>query len=280
MQGKEGTAMYTIRKLKPDRNFYWLLLPIGSILAGAFFGYIFGWDAFFYFFTCFFCGFAAYALLTVARTHNFYFLVQAGYMLSLSLVTFFAPKYMPRRGEINEFMLFLIILVFFMLVWLVIVFVNRKLKWRGRDILELAAAKVEDTGDGYTPRPLPAGKTEFTQHQILAFAEFARRNLIAVPYVGKDKVVFVPVKPERELPFILGLKGDYTDETWVAFDFNGNVSVNIAHRDYLEYRESLAFDQLCASLGSLFVEFVEMHSRREGVRILDRLDTAGVSIFS
>jgi hypothetical protein len=104
--------------------------------------------------------------------------------------------------------------------------------------------------------------------------------LIAVSYVGKDKVVFVPVMAGREFFFILGLKSDYTDETWVALDFDGNVSVNISHRDYLEYKESWAFDKLCESLGNLFVEFLEIYQRGEGVRIIDRMNAVGVSVFS
>ncbi|MCB9136165.1 MAG: CvpA family protein [Anaerolineales bacterium] len=272
--------MYNIQKLKPDRNFYWLLLPVGSYLGAAFFGLLYGWNGFFYFFTCFFGGFAAYSLLTVTRTHNLYFIIQAGYMLALAFATWFAPEAIARRSETPSVMLFLGILVIFMLVWLIIVFINRKLKWRGRDVLELAAANIEETGNGYTPRPMPAGKTDFTQHQILAFAEFARRNLIAVPYVGKERTIFVPVRAGFESPFILGLKSDYTDETWVAFDYEGNVSVNIAHRDYLDFRESLAFDQLCAGLGNLFVEFVDMYNRKEGLRIVDRLNAVGVSVFS
>ena len=31
--------MYVIHKLKPDRNFYFLLLPVGSFLAASFFGW-------------------------------------------------------------------------------------------------------------------------------------------------------------------------------------------------------------------------------------------------
>lgn len=272
--------MYTIHKLKPDRNFYFLLLPAGSYLGAAFFGLFFGWKAFFLFFACFFWGFAAYTLLAAARTHNRYFIIQAMYLGALGLVSFAAPQIDRARNTNPGLIFFLIILVIFMLVWLVIVFINRKLKWRGRDILELAASSVDEVGDGYTPRPLPAGKTDFSERQIQEFAEFARRNLISVPYTGKDKVVLVPVIAAREFPFILGLKGDYTDETWVAFDFNGNVSVNIAHRDYLNFRESLAFDQLCTSMGNMFVEFVELHTRGEGPRIIDRLDAMGVSVFS
>jgi hypothetical protein len=157
---------------------------------------------------------------------------------------------------------------------------TKKIKWRGREVLELAAAPVDDAGNGYTSRPLPAGKTEFSQRQIMEFAEFARRNLIAVSYVGKDKVVFVPVMMGTEFGFILGLKSDYTDETWVSFDFEGNVTVNISHRDYLNYKEALSFDQLCSSLGNLFIEFIEMYLRGEGVRIIDRMDSVGIGVFS
>ena len=98
--------------------------------------------------------------------------------------------------------------------------------------------------------------------------------------MGKDKVVFVPITAWREFPFIMGLKSDYTDETWVAFDFNGDVSVNISHRDYLNYNEELSFDKLCESLGNLFIEFMVMFQRGEGTRIIDRMNTIGVSPFS
>lgn len=273
--------MYTIHKLKPDRNFYWLLLPAGSFLGAAFFGMLFGWQGFFYFMSAFFFGFAAYALLTAARTHNLYFLVQVAYMVSVGLVALFAPQAIDNRpSDMGGTMRFLIVLVVFTLVWLIVVFVNRKLKWRGRDILELAAYPVEDVGNGYTARPLPAGKVEFSPRQILEFSEFARRSLIAVPYIREEKVILVPVTADRELLFILGLKNDYSDETWVSFDMEGEVSVNISQRDYLAYRDALAFDQLCTSLGSLFVEFLEMHAHGEGVRIIDRLDAVGISVFS
>ena len=272
--------MYVIHKLKPDRNYYSLLLPVGSFVGASFLGLVFGWRGFFYFFTAFFWAYAAYALLTVIRTHNLHFLAQVFYMLSVGWAAFYAPDSIQDRSALSGLMRFLVALVIFMLVWLVLVFVNRKLKWRGREILEMTASSVEDVGNGYTARPLPAGKTEFNQRQIMAFAEFARRNLIAVSYLGKDKIVFVPVMAGREFPFIIGLKGDYTDETWVAFDFEGRVSVNISHRDYLEYKESLAFDQLCESLGSLFVDFIDMVNRGEGTRIIDQMNAVGISVFS
>ena len=176
--------------------------------------------------------------------------------------------------------MFAVVLTIVLMVWMILLAATKKIKWRGREVLEMAAASVEETSNGYTSRPLPAGKVEFNQQEIMEFAHFARRTLIAVSYVGKDRVIFVPVMMGREFGFILGLKNDYTDETWVSFDFDGNVTVNISHRDYLNYIESLSFDQLCTSLGNLFVDFIETYHRGEGVRIIDRMDALRVGVFS
>ena len=271
--------MYTIQKLKPDRNFYPILIPFAYLLVAALAAAIWGVEMFFNTMTVVFWGYALYSLLIYVRTLNASFLVSMLFQVSVGFVTLSMPATIHNPDNKGWTIFFLVTQIFFM-IWLVLLTVNRKIKWRGRDILELAAAPVDQVGNGYTPRPLPSGRTEFTKRQIEEFADFARRNLIAVTYFGKDKTVFVPVVMGRETSFILGLKSDYTDETWVAFDNNGNVSVNIAHRDYLEYKESLAFDQLCESLGNLFVDFIEMYHRGEGVRIIDRLNAVGISIFS
>ena len=272
--------MYVIHKLKPDRNFLILLLPFGSLVVAAFLALTVGIEWIFRFFTMLFWVYASYTLITLVRTHNTGFIIVALFQFSAGAFTFAAPQAIANRGEMKPLMLFLISLEVFFFIWVVILALTKKLKWRGREILELAALPIEEVGSGYTARPLPAGKTEFTQRQILEFAEFVRRNLIAVPYLGKDKAVFVPVMAGREIPFILGLKSDYTDETRVAFDYSGKVSVNITHRDYLEYKESLAFDQLCESLSDLFVEFMDLFHRGEGLRIIDRMNAVGISVFS
>ena len=270
--------MYSIQKLKPDRNFYGLLIPFAVLTIGALFGLLFNLEAAFYFIAVFFCVYALYSFITFIRTRNSGFIVITLYQLSVSAMAFLMPERIggPRDPEI----IFLAFLILFFLVWIGILFFTKKLKWRGREILEMAAGPVEDTGSGYTTRPLPAGKTEFTPKQIIQFAQFAMRHLIAVPYTGKDMVVFVPVMAGREFPFIVGLKSDYTDETWIAFNFNGDVSVNISHRDYLNYNEELSFEQLCGSLGNMFIEFMEKFQRGEGTRIIDRMNNIGISPFS
>jgi hypothetical protein len=64
------------------------------------------------------------------------------------------------------------------------------------------------------------------------------------------------------------------------FALDGEVSVHIARKDYLDYRQPLAFDQLCNSLGTLFVDFFELYTRGEGVRVINRLDDLRIGIFS
>lgn len=270
--------MYTIHKLKPDRSINGLIPAIAALSGGVILGIFWGLEAGFTFIALFFWAYAAYSLTTYVRTHNPAFLVSTAYQVFGGLMVFSSPtiRYQPRP----PFFMFSAFATVFTLVWLVYLAATKRLKWRGREVLELAAAGVDESGDGYTSRPLPAGKTELTREQILAFAEFARRNLIAVTYLGKDQVVFVPVMMGREFGFILGLKADYSDETWVSFEFDGQVSVNISHRDYLYYKEALSFDQLCQSLGDLFVGFVERVACGEGVRIIDRLDGVGTGLFS
>ncbi len=58
------------------------------------------------------------------------------------------------------------------------------------------------------------------------------------------------------------------------------VSVHISHKDYLDYREPLAFDALCDSLGQVFIDFLELFSKGEGVRVIDQLDNQKIAILS
>jgi len=270
--------MFTIHKLKPDRSITGLIPAIVALISAALLGIFYGKEVSYTFLAIFFWAFAAYSFITMIRTGNANFIVSVLYLFFAGIVIYYEdPAY---RGDPPMLMMLAILFLAIFLLWLIYLFATKKLKWRGREILELAAAPVEETGNGYTPRPLPSGKTEFNKDQIMEFAGFARRNLIAVSYVGKDKVIFVPVRMGREFGFIMGLKNDYTDETWISFDFDGNVTVNISHRDYLEYKEALSFDQLCASLGNLFIDFIETYHRGEGVRILVRMDDVRVGPFS
>jgi hypothetical protein len=71
---------------------------------------------------------------------------------------------------------------------------------------------------------------------------------------------------------LLLMSGDYSNDSYVAFGFNGEITVNIAKKDYKKYKEELTFDRLCSSFGNLFREFLELFQRGESRTIIDRLN--------
>ncbi|HEY47074.1 MAG: hypothetical protein AMJ88_12925 [Anaerolineae bacterium SM23_ 63] len=271
--------MYYMRKLKPDRSITGLLIILGilgiSAIAGALFGQasglkVLGGLALLY---------AIYSLNVWIRTMNTGYLLATLYQAALGLfiVTLPADLEVALQSPFSRLFLVIYVLLLPMLGYYAF---TKKIKWRGREILELAAAPVEEVENGYTPRPLPAGKLEYTRNELLAFAEFVRRNLIGITYNEGHRIVMVVVKMGEEFRYMLGLHDQFHDETWVSFDFEGEVSVNISQRDYLEFRETLSFDQLCDSLGQLYIDFFDMFRRGESVRAIDRMDALRLSPFS
>jgi hypothetical protein len=270
--------MYFMRKLKPDRSISGLILALVMLMAFGITAVLFGLKAAFSLLAVLVFTYALYSFAAFVKTRNTGYLIASLFQLSLA---FHCGAFSRNIGSNDtKLPLFFFLWQLFFGVWLAYLFLNKKTKWRGREILELAAAPIEEIGNGYTGRPLPAGKTEYSKKDVMAFAEFAAKHLIAVPYIEGDRVVFVPVMMGREFGYVLGLHPDYAKGTWVSFDFDGSVSVNISKDDYLTCKEDLSFDQLCESLGHLFVEFLELFKRGESIRIVDRMDALGLSPFS
>jgi hypothetical protein len=70
------------------------------------------------------------------------------------------------------------------------------------------------------------------------------------------------------------------ERSWIAFDFHGNVTVNISKRDYLGYKEEFSFDQLCDGLGKLFIRFMDYYRKGEAERIIYELNEVGLGLTS
>ncbi len=166
--------------------------------------------------------------------------------------------------------------VIFAAVIIIYILANKKVKWRTREILELSAMPVSDVENGFTERPSPSGTIEATNLEIEAFTDFIRRNLIAIPYVDKTNVVYSFTSNYWKK---IGLKSGYEDESWVSIDRNGSVNVFISKSDYLKFNDNFSFDQLCNSMGNLFIEFFEMFKRGEGVLIISRLNNLRLNPF-
>ena len=61
---------------------------------------------------------------------------------------------------------------------------------------------------------------------------------------------------------------------------DGNVLAQISKKDYLEYKEALAFDQLVESLGLLFIDFFEKYKKGEESRIMYELNQLKMHPFA
>jgi uncharacterized membrane protein len=142
-------------------------------------------------------------------------------------------------------------------------------QWRAREILELAAKPINETTDGFTERPFPAGEIKFSEKQIKGFAAFMKKNMLAFPHFQKDIVTFILLDFDYRLlwPF----KTNYSKRSYVSFDYSGKISVNIAKMDYKKFKHELTFDQLCESMGNLFKSFLSLYQVNKEKEILDRI---------
>jgi hypothetical protein len=273
--------MSLVRKLKSDRNITGVLIPLSILPIFGISSLIFGAHTGLIVLAVTMWVYALFYLYVFVRTWNLpHLLICAEGIFFGCMFLVFEPYYGLNRMGSSEFKVGYITGVIFFAIILGALAITRRLKWRGREIFELAAEPVEEVGDGYTTRPRPVGKVEYTPQQMRLFAKFCARHLIALPYYTSKNITLVPIKMGEEFGRLLGLSGDYRDATWVNFDVDGEVSVHIAHKDYLDYRELLAFDPLCASLGQVFIDFFELYNKGEGVRAIDRMDDLRIGIFS
>lgn len=265
-----------MRKLKPDRSItglipaltFLLIFALVTIWAGYKVGaQVLGVLVLFY---------AGYSLYVFLWTRNAGYLLAIFYQVFGGLWIATIPRRLADPSDPLNRTFMVLAFVFGSGLWVMLL--TRRVKWRGREVLELAAAPVEESVDGFTERPRPVGRVDATRDEIVAFARFAGSRLIALPYIETGRVVLAIVKSGYEYRHMF--RRDYMAETWVAIDFDGNVSAHIVQRDYLDYQSTLSFDQLCGSLGDLFVDFVALFCRGEGVRVIDRMDALRLSVFS
>jgi len=185
-------------------------------------------------------------LFLAVRTKNLIFIF--GFLSLFFLVTANLTRvyYSETAGE------YFLLGVLFFGICTAYILITKRIKPREREILELAAKPVNEAEDGFTPRPYISGKIEFSQIEVGRFSEFLLKHLVALPFREKDKVVLLL---EYSSLHLLYLKWNYSGLTHITFHSDGSVVVNISKKSYLRYKDELTFDQLCASLGDLFIEF-------------------------
>lgn len=260
------------KKLKRDKDLTGLMVSVSAFTLLAFIFILAGPAAGINAAGIVFLLYSLFSFYVAIKTQNLGYRVAGLYQLFVALTCFVILE----NQELGRIFL----LCFFVTgMWLAALAVQKKLKWRGRELLELAARRVDSSENGFTARPMPAGKTEVTEEELLNFTTFISKNLIALPYRTDNKVFFVPLKMGQEYNYLLGFTNPQNG-SWISFDFNGQVSVNISKTDYYDFQDDLTFDRLCQSLADLFIEFLEMYRKDQGVRIIDRLNKVRIGIFS
>jgi hypothetical protein len=264
--------MYFYRKLKPSNFRPELLIELISlpviVIIIAYWGIRAAWGAI-----------AIIEFAVVLMHLNMYFRTKNKSFLWLVAVFLVIVIFAVRISAFGmnkmdpDFIPFVTVMIsaFFILGYIVR---NKKIKWRTREILELAAMPVVETGNGFTDRPLAIGKIDASAGEIESFARFLSENMIAMPYRESGRIIFsLPNSYWKQYGFIRG----YNDESWVSFSENGHVNVYISRNDYLLFRDNFSFDQLCANMGQLFIEFFEMYKKGEGIRIADKLNALNLN---
>jgi hypothetical protein len=279
--GLEG-IMQHIKKLKPDRSVKGLLPAITALAAGGSVGAVFGPEAGVRTIGIVVLIYATFTLIAAIKTGALSYRVGTVYMYILGLYIIFIEvrPYGRDMFHLGDEARFLFIWVLLFMIWLLYLLITKRAKWRGRDIMEAAAEEVGAGEFSYTPRPRPVGKLVYTKEQVLGFASYLKRNMIAMPYNMHDQVVFVLVKMGEEYSILYGPSVDIWDRTWISFDFEGNVTVNISKAYYLDFRQDLSFDGLCESLGNLFTTFFGYYQKGQEARIIDHLNEMKVGPFS
>jgi hypothetical protein len=207
---------------------------------------------------------AAIHFLVLLQTRN------PVYLITVSFYGFMALVFLPPLDG-HPWRLFFAVAAGVFLILHIFVLISKQINWRYREILELAARPVEGAADGFAARPFPSGSADYTREDARRLARFLLKYVIAYPVFEADRVVLII--PRYMWSYLLFFKPSYDNETYVAFNDAGEVSVRIAKPDYQAYKEELTFDQLCASLGDLFKQFMGMHRQGEAKAIIERLNS-------
>ncbi len=272
------------RKLKPDKGLQGLVPAIFSLLLFFCTLVIWGFQpAFDTLGVLILIYSVALGFWPYYKTGNAYILVSGFYLVSFGLVLIL----IDINGNIDHPIVFQsaevklsMIFVYLFLIWLVYLVLQKKMKWRGREIMELAAWDVEESPDSYTERPRPAGIVDYSKYDLIDFANYLKRIMVGMTYQEDTRILIVPVKQGNEWDAMYNPNFSYSEKTWISFGFDGQVSVHISRKDYLDYRDDLAFDQLCDSLGRLMITFADFYMKGNKIRIIDRLNSVKTGFFS
>lgn len=271
--------MFSTRKLRPDTSITGIGQPVMALLIFALVWAFAGITSGMIFMAVVYVFYALLSLLSLVRIGNPWYMATMIFQLTVMMFALLAPEIGPYAIDKNSFKPLVLILVIELAV-LIYILATGKLKWKGREILELAAININETHNGFTERPKPLGQIDAKPGDITGFCNYLKVNLIAVSFKESLQTVIVPIMMGDEYRLPLGLSSDYSRSTRIIIDAEGNVSAVISKKDYLKYKEAFSFDLLCESLGQLFIAFFKHYQLGEEVRIMHEIKKINLGPFS
>lgn len=267
--------MYYAKKLKRPPYPKELLLPFIILPAFILVMKMISFSAAYLFLMPFFVAVAIVNFLIFRNTNNRGHLVIIISMLLITLMSLYIGIY--GKDVHNPYLAIIVVLLVMTFPLIGYLVFNKKIKWRKREMLELAAMKVEKKDSGYTDRPFPAGQIQYNQNELDEFLELLKSNMIALPIYDNNKVNLVI---NNDFSFILGFNNSFADKTWVSIDDEGNVLVHISKNDYLLYREDYSYDMICKSLGETIIKFFRFYQKGEWQRVIDQLNDLNLNVIT
>ncbi|MFC2130253.1 hypothetical protein ACFLSQ_02345 [Bacteroidota bacterium] len=272
--------MYRERKLKTDFSIKGFLPVVFAlsvlVISLALFGKVVAFKAL----SAVIFVYACFALYSYMRTGNNWVILQFMYLFSIAAFIYVFPIATHKRGTmlspVPMIFFFSTIMLWFMMMYLLF---TKKIKERGVEIFELAAVDIDEKSGSYTDRPMPIGSIDAAKEEIKDFAAYLRKELVCMTYEEDNRILFVPVFMGDFGPYF-NPNFNYLVRSWVAIDFEGNISARISKEDYLKYKDEYSFDLLCKSFGELFIQFFEVYSKGEGPRIIDRMNAMKINPFT
>ena len=189
--------------------------------------------------------------------------------ITTAQVSFIFPHYdTPGFMKVTYFISFILIILFVIINWNSF-YSHEKYETNSRRLFRLAAERIYQADNGYTERPFSGGKVECTKDELLGFTRFLQGNYLVRAFYY-ETYVCLSFSMNKSLVVI----NEGREVSHVIIGYDGSLTVKISDRDYMDYRERLNFDKLCASLADIFSRFLGYYKEGLEQRIIAELKSA------
>lgn len=168
----------------------------------------------------------------------------------------------PGIFKLTYFISFILLILLVLINWNSF-YSQERFEINSRRLFRLASERIYETSDGYTGRPLAAGKITFTKDELLGFARFLHGTYVIRPFYFDNYVAMA-----FSMNISLVVIREHTQASYVRIDYSGEITVKNSEKAYRDYRVRLSFNQLCSSTSEVFIRFFDYYRQGFEPRII------------